>query len=112
MPGAPNCIYSAKIGTESLEKACREAIEEMITALVRIKDLHANLVDCTNFDKGPDEELKSFCEDLLRSLSIVQEDADRLAEISNNLFENLGFKAEWDDKREEWYLTGECEEEL
>lgn len=110
MSGAPECVYNAQTKCKDIEDYCRGAIEEIINSLVVIKDLQNELRDCEDFEEGPDEQLKYCCEDLLRILAIVREDSDMLAQKSNDIFEELGFKAEWDDKREEWHLIGEVYE--
>jgi hypothetical protein len=110
MSGAPGCIYAAQTRAENLEKQCRTSIEELVETLVRIKNLQSDLRDCEDFEEGPDEQLKNCCEDLLRSLAIVKEDAGVLENISAELFTLLGFHVEWDDEREEWLLIGKYHE--
>jgi hypothetical protein len=110
MSGPPDYIYTAQRLCNDIEDTCRGSIEELINALVSIKNLQAELKDCENFEEGVDEQLKYSCEDLLRTLAIVREDSDMLASQSNKIFETLGLKAEWDDKREEWHLKGEVYE--
>lgn len=111
MSKAPDSIYDALNSADDLEKACKESIVELVDTLTRIKEVEADLTDCKNFARGPDEDLKYVCENLLRSLEIMKEDINHLQEMAADMFSVLGFTPEWDDKREEWHLKGEHKEE-
>lgn len=104
-------VYAAKHRTQKIEEECRRTIEKSVDILVKVKDLQAELYDCESFDEEPDPSAKDACGYLLHNIELLKGHTTILEAETAELFEQLGFSVVWDDKREEWYLEENCDEE-
>jgi hypothetical protein len=99
-----NKADTAQASIPVLKDILYSLLEQTAITLVTVCNVDHELKDITNYGVGEAYQLRQRCEELINAIARLQ-NLGRVLELDSvNLLEPLGWQAEYDDKRQEWYL--------
>jgi len=101
-----NKASNAQVTIPVLKEVLYSLLERTATTIVTVCNVEHELKDIMNHN-AEDYQLQQRCEELINAIEDLQGYGRVLEMESVNLIEPLGWQAEHDDKRNQWYLVND-----